>query len=90
MHRHGDEIEARLTLRAAHEGAPDEAHGGIVAALFDDVFGFLLGVIQQAAFTGDLRIRFVAATPLAPRSVACRVPLRRGAVVPHVRLDELV
>ncbi len=74
MHRHGDEIEARLTMRAAHEGAPGRSHGGIVAALFDDVFGFLLGVIQQPAFTGELRIRYVAPTPLH-RELACRVRL---------------
>lgn len=79
LHRYGDEIEARVTLRAAHEGAPARSHGGVVAALFDDVFGFVLGVAQQAAFTGDLYIRYHAATPLF-RELACRVRLdeRRG------------
>lgn len=79
LHRHGDEIEARLTLRSAHEGAPGRSHGGVVAALFDDVFGFVLGVVQQAAFTGDLYIRYHAPTPLF-RELACRVRLaeRRG------------
>lgn len=74
LHRHGDEIEARLTLRSAHEGAPGRSHGGIVAALFDDVFGFVLGVLQEAAFTGDLYIRYQAPTPLF-RELACRVRL---------------
>lgn len=72
LHRHGDEIEARVVLRSAHEGAPNRAHGGIVAALFDDVFGFVLGVLQEAAFTGDLYIRYAAPTPLF-RELACRV-----------------
>ncbi len=71
VHRHGDEIDARLTLRAAHEGAPGRAHGGVVAALFDDVFGFVLGVIRQPAFTGGLSIRYVKATPLY-RPLSCR------------------
>lgn len=71
VHRHGDEIDARLTLRDAHEGAPGRSHGGVVAALFDDVFGFVLGVIGQAAFTGGLSIRYVTATPLH-RPLSCR------------------
>ncbi len=63
-----------MTLRSAHEGAPDRSHGGIVAALFDDVFGYVLGVIQVAAFTGDLYLRYHAPTPLF-RELACRVRL---------------
>jgi acyl-coenzyme A thioesterase PaaI-like protein len=74
LHRHGDEIEALVTFRSAHEGAPGRAHGGVVSALFDDVFGSVLGVIHQAAFTGDLSIRYVAPTPLF-RELSCRVRL---------------
>lgn len=74
LHRYDDEIEARVTLRSAHEGAPNRAHGGVVAALFDDVFGYVLGVINQAAFTGDLHLRYQAPTPLF-EELACRVRL---------------
>lgn len=74
MHRHGDEIEALVTLRAAHEGPPNRSHGGIVAALFDDVFGYVLGVHQTPAFTGELTVRYLGATPLH-RPLACRVRL---------------
>ena len=76
VHRHGNEIEAILTLRAAHEGAPERSHGGIVAGLFDDVFGFVLDVVQEAAFTGELTIRYEAPTPLH-RPIACRGRLAR-------------
>ena len=72
LHRHGDEIVALVTLRSAHEGAPGRAHGGVVAALFDDVFGSVLDIVKQAAFTGDLYIRYAAPTPLF-RELACRV-----------------
>ncbi|MGA1346511.1 MAG: PaaI family thioesterase [Ilumatobacteraceae bacterium] len=72
LHRHGDEIEAVVTLRAAHEGAPGRSHGGIVAALFDDVFGFVLSVVDEAAFTGRLTITYRAGTPLH-EPIACRV-----------------
>jgi acyl-coenzyme A thioesterase PaaI-like protein len=78
MHRHGDEIEAFVTLRAAHEGPPGRSHGGIVAALFDDVFGYVLGVYRLPAFTGELSIRYVGATPLH-RRLACRVRLAERA-----------
>lgn len=78
LHRHGDEIEARLTLRSAHEGAPGRSHGGVISALFDDVFGYVLGVIHQPAFTGDLYIRYRAPTPLF-RELACRVRLAERA-----------
>lgn len=74
LHRYGDEIEALVTFRSAHEGAPERSHGGVVAALFDDVFGFVLGVIKRPAFTGDLYIRYHAPTPLF-RELACRVRL---------------
>ena len=51
IHREGDEVVAALTLRSAHEGAPGRSHGGIVAALFDDVYGFVLTILAQPAFT---------------------------------------
>lgn len=71
VHRHGDEIEATLELDSAHEGAPGRSHGGIVAGLFDDVFGFVLDVVQEPAFTGELKIRYDRPTPLH-RPLACR------------------
>ena len=71
VHQRGDGVEALVTLQAAHEGAPGRSHGGIVAALFDDVFGFILGVIGQAAFTGELSIRYEKGTPLH-RPLLCR------------------
>ncbi|MEZ5257483.1 MAG: PaaI family thioesterase [Ilumatobacteraceae bacterium] len=76
IRRDGDEVVAHLTLRAAHEGAPERSHGGIVAALFDDVYGFVLNIISQAAFTGELRVRYEAGVPIGV-PLACRVRLDR-------------
>ncbi len=74
VHRDGDEAVATLTLRAGHEGAPGRSHGGIVAALFDDVYGFVLNILMQAGFTGELGIRYEAGVPIgAP--LECRVRL---------------
>jgi len=72
IHREGDDIVAYVTLRAAHEGAPGRAHGGVVSALFDDIFGFVQGVVGITAFTGQLTITYRAGTPLHTR-LACRV-----------------
>ncbi len=76
VQQHGDEIRAFVTLRAAHEGAPRRAHGGIVAALFDDVLGFVLGMVHVPAFTGELALRFEAATPLH-RPLVCRARMTK-------------
>lgn len=76
VRRDGAEAVATLTLRAAHEGAPERSHGGIVAALFDDVFGFVLQVNTQSAFTGELWVRYEAGVPIGV-PLSCRVRLER-------------
>jgi len=75
VRRAGREVVATLTLGAAHEGAPGRSHGGVVAALFDDVFGFVLDIESDLpAFTGELTIRYERATPLHT-PLECRVRL---------------
>lgn len=64
VHRDGDGVIATVSLGAAFEGAPGRAHGGIVAAIFDDVMGYLLSVHQIPAFTGELTVRYLAPTPM--------------------------
>jgi acyl-coenzyme A thioesterase PaaI-like protein len=59
-----EEIVARVTLRRAFEGAPGRAHGGIVAAAFDDVTGYVIGHLRQPAFTGELTVRYLAPVPV--------------------------
>jgi acyl-coenzyme A thioesterase PaaI-like protein len=60
----GDEVVADVVLRRAFEGAPGRAHGGIVAAAFDDVTGFVIGMLREPAFTGELTVRYVAPVPV--------------------------
>lgn len=60
----GDEVVATVVLRRAFEGAPGRAHGGIVAAAFDDVTGFVIGMMREPAFTGELTVRYVAPVPV--------------------------
>jgi acyl-coenzyme A thioesterase PaaI-like protein len=65
VHRDGEEAVARVRLGPAFEGAPGRSHGGIVAAIFDDVLGYLLTFQQEPGFTGELSIRYHAPTPIA-------------------------
>ena len=74
--RDGDDAVGRVTLGSAHEGAPGRSHGGIVSALFDDVYGFILTIIGQPAFTGTLTIRYERGVPIH-QPLECRVRLDR-------------
>lgn len=74
VRREGDEAVALVTLRPAHEGAPERSHGGIVAALFDDIYGFVLAIHLQPAFTGEISVRYRAGTPIGV-PLECRVRL---------------
>jgi acyl-coenzyme A thioesterase PaaI-like protein len=62
--RGDDRIEARVTFGTAHEGAPGCVHGGIVAAVFDEVLSFVQPAKGQPGVTASLTIRFLAPTPL--------------------------
>ena len=59
-----DGVSAQVVLRRAFEGAPGRAHGGIVAAAFDDVTGFVIGQLREPAFTGELTVRYLAPVPV--------------------------
>jgi acyl-coenzyme A thioesterase PaaI-like protein len=70
----GDDVVADVVLRKAFEGAPGRAHGGIVAATFDDVTGFVIGQLQAPAFTGELTVRYLAPVPVEqPLEVRARL-----------------
>jgi len=72
-----DEVIANVVLRRAFEGAPGRAHGGIVAAAFDDVTGFVIGKLQEPAFTGELTVRYLAAVPVdEPLEIRARLDNR--------------
>ena len=62
--RNGDLIEAHITLRPGFEGAPKRSHGGVVAAIFDDLAGYLLAMLQRMAFTAWIRVDYKAPTPI--------------------------
>jgi len=79
MSRDGDDAVLIATLRSAHQGAPGRAHGGIVAALFDEAMGLVLSMINTVAFTGWLKVSYRAPTPLhEPLEVRARMLSKDG------------
>lgn len=75
-HRDGDDAVASVAFGAAFEGAPGRAHGGVVAAVFDDVMGFVLSMVHTPAYTGRLSVSYLAPTPLG-LALEFRARLRR-------------
>ncbi len=74
-----NEVVVRVTLGAAFEGAPGRAHGGIVAAVFDDVTGFVLRLASTAAYTGQLSVRYHGPVPIeSPLEFRSRLEGRDG------------
>ena len=69
VERVGDEMVVRTALGAAYEGAPGRAHGGMVAALFDDITGFVLPMAGTAAYTGRITVNFRKPVPVGTELV---------------------
>lgn len=62
--RRGDRAQATVTLGAGLEGAPGRVHGGVVSAIFDDLCGFSMLMLEQKAYTASLTVRYHKGTPL--------------------------
>lgn len=70
VRREADRVVADVHLGAAFEGAPRRAHGGIVAAVFDDIMGYVLLIHRTPAFTGQLEVTYLSPTPVEADLVA--------------------
>ncbi|MEM7092757.1 MAG: PaaI family thioesterase [Actinomycetota bacterium] len=64
--RDGDESIARVSVPRCFEGPPGRVHGGILAAIFDEVMGTVFRATgTSSAFTGELTVRFEGPAPIA-------------------------
>lgn len=52
-------VAATHTFDTRHGGAPGIAHGGAVATVFDDLYGFLLYAIGDLAVTRKLEVEYL-------------------------------
>jgi acyl-coenzyme A thioesterase PaaI-like protein len=60
----GDRVAATVTFGQEHEGHPGLAHGGAIAAAFDDLFGMLQLFRNPPIVTSELTIRYLLPVPL--------------------------
>ncbi|TQL70420.1 acyl-coenzyme A thioesterase PaaI-like protein [Nocardioides albertanoniae] len=60
VHREGDLVVATHIFDDRHVGAPGIAHGGAVATVLDDLYGFLLYLVGEPAVTRQLVVEYLA------------------------------
>lgn len=94
LRRDGDVAVLEVSLGAAFTGAPDRAHGGVIAALVDEAMGLALLLHGQLAYTARLHLDFRAPSPVGQLLVArARLVERTGrklTIDATVRCGELV
>lgn len=59
-----DVAVARVVFGPAFEGAPGRVHGGMVAAVLDDISGYALAFVGEPGFTGTLEVVYRAPVPI--------------------------
>ncbi len=64
LRRDGDDVVADVVAGPAYEGAPGRAHGGFVAAVFDDVIGAVQRFLPINGFTRTLTVEYLRPFPL--------------------------
>lgn len=79
VYRDGDAVFTDIAFDARHRGAPGLAHGGAISAACDDLFGFVLYVVEGIAVTRTLTVDYLAPVPLGqPHRITARLHRRDG------------
>lgn len=77
--REGERVRTRHVFDGRHVGAPGIAHGGAVATVLDDLFGFLLYAVGEIAVTRHLEVGYRAPVLLGvPYLLEAGVERREG------------
>lgn len=58
------EAVANVKFGPGFEGAPGRVHGGMVAAVFDDILGAAMASVRSPGFTGRLTVHYRAPVPV--------------------------
>lgn len=58
------EVLGEVIFSPTYAGPPDAVHGGIIAAVFDEILAMANVISGNAGFTGTLTIRYLNKTPL--------------------------
>jgi acyl-coenzyme A thioesterase PaaI-like protein len=64
MWKEGVEVHGEAIFSPTYAGPPDSVHGGIIAAVFDEILSMANVISGKAGFTGTLSIRYHRKTPL--------------------------
>jgi acyl-coenzyme A thioesterase PaaI-like protein len=64
MWRDGGEVRGEVLFSPTYAGPPDSVHGGIIAAVFDEVLSMANIITGAAGFTGTLTVKYHRKTPL--------------------------
>lgn len=64
MWRDGDEVRGEAVFSPTYAGPPNSVHGGIIAAVFDELLSMANVISGSAGFTGTLTIKYLRHTPL--------------------------
>jgi acyl-coenzyme A thioesterase PaaI-like protein len=64
MWKEGKEVHGEATFSPTYAGPPDSVHGGIIAAVFDELLSMANVITGKAGFTGTLTIKYHRKTPL--------------------------
>lgn len=64
MWREGKEVRGEAVFSPTYAGPPNSVHGGIIAAVFDELLSMANVINGVAGFTGTLTIRYHRHTPL--------------------------
>ena len=79
VRRLGDAVVADHTFDDRHVGAPGIAHGGGVATVLDDLYGFLLYLVGTPAVTRQLTVDYQAPLLIGtPYRLEARVTSQEG------------
>jgi len=79
VRRYGDGVVAEHTFDNRHVGAPGIAHGGAVATVIDDLYGFLLYLVGAPAVTRQLTVDYRAPVMIGTRyRMEARVTSQEG------------
>ena len=77
--RVGDEVHCDVELGPGCEGPPGHAHGGIIAALFDDAPAFLTRLVDETCVASELTVQYRRPVPIGQRlRIEARVTRRDG------------
>ena len=59
-----NEVRGEVVFSPTYAGPPDSVHGGIIAAVFDEILAMSNVISGKAGFTGTLTIKYRKKTPL--------------------------